>query len=234
MKRLSRLTLVFAITFAILLISPALLSESFGPFPLMKTGDVTDLLTPLILIPLYWYLYRLGPDEPVSHKETVLFLVLVALWVEGQGMHLSANSIGHLLKGAEESSAYALTYFYDERLSHYLWHLGIAGLSIALLWRQWQTPFSGEPSSLRLEALAGLIYGLAFFIVTVEAQTAPLGVLFAVLVTLFGLTRGRKQLRYQPLLAFFFVASALAVMLFAYWAIRWGGLPEFSAVGIIE
>jgi hypothetical protein len=56
-NRLSRLTLVFSITFAVLIISPAFLNRQFGPYPLMKTGDVIDLFTPLILIPLYWLLF---------------------------------------------------------------------------------------------------------------------------------------------------------------------------------
>ncbi len=55
----SRLILIFALAFAILIITPAFLSQQFAPYPLMKTGDVTDVLTPVILIPLYWLLFRL-------------------------------------------------------------------------------------------------------------------------------------------------------------------------------
>lgn len=35
-----------------------------------------------------------------------------------------------------------------------------------------------------------------------------------------------------PLLAFFFVSYLLATMLFASWAIYWGGFPQFSQVGL--
>ena len=99
MSSLSRLILIFAIVFAILIITPALLSQQFSPYPLLKTGDVTDLLTPLILIPLYWLLFRQG--KAPSTRETIVFLVFAALWTEGQGMHLGANSIGHLLENAQ-------------------------------------------------------------------------------------------------------------------------------------
>lgn len=108
MLRLSRLTLLFAFLFAVMIVSPALLSYQFGPFPLMKTGDIVDLFTPLIIIPLYWLLFQLSPDQTPGQKETIVFLVLAAAWASGQGMHLAANSIGHLLAGAESSVAYLL------------------------------------------------------------------------------------------------------------------------------
>ena len=54
MKRLSFLVLVFAILFAVFFIAPPLLSQQFSPYPLMKMGDVFDILTPLVLLPLYW------------------------------------------------------------------------------------------------------------------------------------------------------------------------------------
>lgn len=234
MNRLSRLALLFSIFFAVLLISPAFLSKQFGLYPLMKTGDIIDILTPLILIPLYWLLYQLGQDKAPSLSESVVFLVLVAFWVEGQGMHLSANSIGHLLMEMTGSDASVLTHFYDEVLSHYLWHFGVIGLSALLIFRQWQNPFIGERAALGLESLAGIIHGFTFFLIVVEARTAPLGLPFAVLVTSFGLVWGRKKLRQQPLLAFFCVTYLVATILFAGWALYWGGLPEFSKVGIID
>jgi hypothetical protein len=233
-NRLSRLTLVFSITFAVLIISPAFLNRQFGPYPLMKTGDVIDLFTPLILIPLYWLLFQVSRGKTPGLGEIIVFLVLSAFWVEGQGVHLSANSIGHLLKEMKGGDVYILTNFYDEFLSHYLWHFGLVGLSALLIYRQWQHPFVGERSGLRLESLAGFIHGFNYFVTIIEARTAPLGVPFAILVTIFTLGWGRKKLRQQPLLAFFFVAYLVAIILFAGWAVYWGGLPEFSKVGIIE
>lgn len=241
MTRLSRLVLIFSLAFTVLIISPAFLSSQFGLYDRMKTGDATDILTPIILIPLYWLLYQIDQDKTVSSIENVIFLIVVAFWVEGQGMHLSANSIGHQLKGMESSDAYKLTEFYDEVLSHYLWHLGVVGLSALLLWRQWKNPFNGE-HTLWLASIAGLVYGFTYFITITEAQTAPLGVPFAALVILFVGARGRKELRKQPLLTFFATAYVLALVLFVGWALYWQGsdcsvlLPEFSdsCVGIIE
>ncbi len=232
MQRLSRLILIFAIAYAILFISPAFLSRQFPPYPLMKWGDVTDILTPLVLIPLYWLLFRLNRDEMPAPREVIAFLVFSALWVEGQGMHLGANSIGHLMKQLKTADAYALTYFYDEILSHYLWHGGVIALSALLIWRQWQNPFANG-ASLRSFALAAFIYGTTYFITTIEAGTAPIGLPFAVVVAIIGALK-RKDIAQRPLAAFFVLAYIIATILFAGWGIYWRGLPQFSEVGIIE
>jgi hypothetical protein len=140
MNRLARLILIFAIAFAILIVSPAFLDQQFGPYPLLKIGDVTDVLTPLILIPIYWLLFQFERDKLPSAKETMVFLIAAAFWVEGQGIHLSANSIGHLAEVIPTSEIAQLTHFFDEILSHYLWHIGLVSLMILLLIRQRQHP----------------------------------------------------------------------------------------------
>jgi len=232
-SRLNRLILVFSVAFAVFFMVPPFLSSQFGPYPLIKLGDVLDLLTPLILIPLYWLLYRVGQDKKRSFAEGVAFMVLAALWVQGQSMHLAANSIGHLLREMTSSDAYVLTYFYDETLGHILWHSAVMGLSAFLLVRQWQNPFSGERPSLGLLLPAGLIHGLTFFVIVVEGGTALLGIPFAIIVILAGLIWGRDKLREQPLLLFFLISYVVAMLFFAGWGLYWGGLPQFSELGLI-
>lgn len=205
MQRLARLTLIFAILFAVFIIVPAFLSDRFTPYPLMKSGDVLDLLTPLILIPVYWLLFQIHPHRPPRPREMLVFLVFAALWIQGQGMHLVANSIGHLTPTDSSSEIEQLTYFYDEILSHYIWHLGLVGLSALLIYRQWQNPFIKQRSGLKFEITAGIIHGFNYFIDVVESATTILGVPFAAGVVLFVLIWGRKHLRQQPILAFFFV-----------------------------
>lgn len=234
MSRLNHVILIFSVAFAVFFVGPSMLSSQFGPYPLIKLGDVLDLLTPLILIPLYWLLFQVGQEKRPSLREGLVFMVLAALWVEGQGIHLVANSIGHLLRGLTGSDAYVLTYFYDETLGHILWHSGVMGLSALLLIRQWQNPLTGERSSLDLLLLAGIIHGLTFFVIVVEGGTALLGIPFAIIVILVGVVWGRDKLREQPLLLFFLVSYAVAMLFFAGWGLYWGGLPEFSALGFIE
>jgi hypothetical protein len=163
----------------------------------------------------------------------MVFMVLAALWVQGQGMHLAANSIGHLLKETTGTAAYVLTYFYDETLGHILWHSGVMGLSALLLIRQWQNPLSGERGSLGLLLPAGIIHGLTFFVIVIEGGTALLGIPFALTAILAGLVWGRTRLREQPLLLFFLVSYVVAMLFMAGWGLYWGGLPEFSELGLI-
>lgn len=110
-KRLRWLLLIFAIFHALLIIAPALLSEPFAIMPLMKQGDVLDLLTPLVLVPLYWLLLRAGSSNFPERKETILFLIFAIVWVEGHGMHLASNSIASLSKEFPGSEIALLTDF---------------------------------------------------------------------------------------------------------------------------
>jgi hypothetical protein len=167
-----------------------------------------------------------------TRGEIIAFLVFIALWVEGQGMHLSANSIGHLLDELRDTDAYTLTHFYDEVLSHYLWHIGMVALSALLVWRQMANPLANALSSLRAEWIAAAIYGFVYFIVVIEAGTVPLGLPFAVILSVVGLLR-RNDLRRQPLTAFLFGAHLVAAILFAIWFVRFGGFPQFSELGLI-
>jgi hypothetical protein len=224
---------IFSIAFLVFFVGPPFLGRPFGPYPLMKVADVLDLFTPLVLIPLYWLLFRSNGNRVISLRENVGFLVLAAFWVLGQGMHLAANSIGHLLESQVGTPVYNLTNFYDEVLSHYLWHFGVIGLSAAIIYNRWRNPFAEGRAATWAVIAAGIIYGFTYFLIIIEGATAPLGVTFAVLAVLFILVWGRKNLKQQPVLFFFLVAYLLAILFFAGWGIYWKGLPEFSKVGLL-
>jgi hypothetical protein len=115
-----------------------------------------------------------------------------------------------------------------------MWHFGIFGLSALILLRQIRNPFTEKQASSWMIILAGIIHGFTLFVIVVEAETAPLGVTYVIVVALFGLIWGWKRFRYQPLLLFFFITCLIAVLFFAGWGAYWGGLPEFSEVGIID
>ena len=231
MKQLKRLSVEFHHPPVFFFLAPALLSSQFGPYGLIKNGDVVDLLTPLVLIPLYWLLFWVGREEGPGKAEGVVFLVLAALWIEGQGLHLAANSIGHMLSEMVGTDAEKLTYFYDERLSHYMWHFGVIGLSALILWRQWRFPFEGQRSSLWLEGISGFLYGFTFFLIIVEGQTVLIGLPFAIIVTIAGLIWGRGQFRQQPLLAFFWIGYLIATVMSVAWWIYWGEFIEIFETG---
>lgn len=112
------------------------------------------------------------PPYPLMHW--------AALWVEGQGMHLSANSISNLV-GSGSSAVHDLVHFYDEVLSHYIWHLAIIGLSVLLLLRV-GVPGEGTAVHWGLIAPAAVLYGSTYFVAVIEGATVPLGLPAAALV----------------------------------------------------
>lgn len=227
--KFSRLILIFSVCFSVLLISPAFLKSDFPIFMLLRLGDVTDLATPIILLPLYWTLFQLRLNN-ASMKEISLFLIFAALLAQGQGMHLSANSIDNILT-EKTSDIYMLTHFFDEVLSHYIWFFGTIGLTSILLYRQFKNPFANQ-SKITLEVIAALFYGITNFISVIEAQLTPVGIPYSILVVFFGFMN-RKKLKQQPLLLFFFLAHLLSLILFAAWGFYFKGFPEFSSLGLI-
>jgi hypothetical protein len=228
MNRSSFLLLGFSVAFLVFFFGPAFMGGPFGAYPLMNAGSAFDLLTPLVLIPLYWLLFEAGSQRAPSRSETVVFLVLAALWVEGQGMHLAANSIAKHLKGLVGTDAAVLTSFYDERLGHYLWHGALLGLAALLLYRYWQ----GAQIELRparwAEILAGAIHGFAFAAVILEGGTVAIGAPFAVLAAVLSLVWNGRHVGRRPLQIFFLVAFTLATLLFVGWRLAWGEWIEPS------
>ncbi len=111
MKRLSTLSLIFALALAFFILAPAFLNQPFAPNPYLKIADVLDLFTPLVVIPLYYLLLYYGSSQQPGLRSTIVFLVFASLWVLGQGMHLSANTIGHWLSEVAGDQIYDVTFF---------------------------------------------------------------------------------------------------------------------------
>jgi hypothetical protein len=240
MKRISLLTLVFPFLSLVFITLLVFLRFKFPPYPLVSYQDVFDILTPLALIPVYWLLFKYAGGDPPRLAEEIVFLVFAALWVEGQGMHLSANSIDNLIDALARSQVfnikpsdiYSLTYFFDEHLGHTLWHIGMIGLAVLLVYREWRRP-AGASTTWWQAILAGIIYGFTYFCIFIEGQAVALGLPVVVIGLAFALIAGRKKLGQRPVLAFFFVVCLLAFLLFTGWGLYWGGFPQFSDVGLL-
>jgi len=240
MKRLSLLTLVFAVLSVVFFLLLIVFRIPFTLYPLMSYQDALDILTPLVLIPMYWLLFKSAASDESNRVEEIAFMVLAAIWVQGQGLHLSANSINNLAEGLAKkqviditgTSIYQLTYFFDEHLSHFMWHIGVLGLAALLIYREWRRP-AGILTVWWAAIVGGLIYGFTYFCIFLEGQTVVLGLPCAIILTLLTLIWGRRKLAQQPLLAFFFITCLVAVVLFGIWGAYWGGFPQFSDVGLI-
>jgi hypothetical protein len=197
----------------------------------MHWADIFDLFTPLVIIPLYWLLFRDSTQTARGTISTIVFLLLASLWIEGQGMHLSANSISNLL-GQGSSTVHDLVHFYDEVLSHYLWHFAIIGLSVLLLSLVKSSP-AGASVHWAFIGPAAILYGFTFFVAINEGGTVPLGLPAAILIVLWIAFSKRRIITSHNLVGFFLVGYAVALVFFLGWYLYWGGFPEFSEVGII-
>ena len=231
--RLSYLALIFAILSVGFLILLILFRTPFPAYPLMSYQDALDVLTPLVLVPLYWLLFRNSGKSQAGKPIEILFMVFAALWVMGQGMHLSANSINNLAENSAasggpdilDSQIYELVYFYDEHLSHYLWHIGVLGLAVVIIFREALDP-AGDLTIWWATILAGLLYGFTVFAITIEGQTALLGFPFAVLAALILFFLARSKLGSRPMMAFFFVSFLATSFIYLVWVLYAGGLVE--------
>jgi hypothetical protein len=239
LQSLSLLTLSFAVLTFVFILIVVFLRIAFPLYPMVSYQDVFGILTPLVFIPVYWLLFRNAGRE-TSLGQEIAFMVLAALWVQGQGIHLSTNSIDNLVEALarnhvldiKATDIYHLTYFLDERLSHYLMHTGMLGLAALLIYREWRSP-SGAATSWWAAVPAGVIYGFSYFCLFIEGQDVALGLPFALLLSLFVAIRGRQRLARQPVLAFFFITGLMALLLFAIWGLYWGGFPQFSDVKML-
>lgn len=240
MKQLSFLALLFAFLSLIFFLLLIFLRIPFPLYPLVSFQDVFDLLTPLVLIPIYWLMFKYSSGEASTGLEEIAFNVFASIWVLGQGMHLAANSIDNLAENLAgtgriditATSLYQLIYFYDEHLSHYIWHIGVLALAGLIIYREWRHP-AGSSTVWWATLVGGFVYGFTYFCIFLEGQTVPLGLPFAAFIVLLTLVWGRGRLTRHPLLAFFFLSCLIALVFLVGWGIYWGGFPQFSDVGLM-
>ena len=109
-----------------------------------------------------------------------------------------------------------MTNFFDEGLSHYLWHIGFLGLIAILTYGNWRYA-SEEQTNWWLVAPAGILYGFTCFCIILEGGTWQMGFPFLTILTLLILSRGRGKLEQKPFLSFLGLSCLLASLLFIGW-----------------
>ena len=82
-------------------------------------------------------------------------------------------------------------------------------------------------------SIAGVIYGLMLFLVVLEGETLPMGLPLLILMAALVYLRRRSLLARNPILAFFFIACALAAVVFVVWGLVWQGFPTPTDLGWI-
>lgn len=224
--------LAYSVALAAFLLIPPLLTAPVGPPRGFTLQEATDLVAPLVIVPLLWLVFDAAGG--LGRIGNVLFLVGAAAWVEAHGIHLAANAVGDAFStDAAREAFYAtipgdLDFWLDEVLSHWLWHITWVGLALLVIVAATRSRAQGDPAS-PTSGVAGVLHGATFFIVTVEGATTLLGVPAALLALGWGALASRTGSARRPVATFFLVSGIVAVAGYVVWAALNGGeLPEFS------
>ncbi len=229
--------LAYAVALAVFLLVPPFLRPPAGVPGVdgFTLQEAADLLTPILVIPLAWLaLERAGS---LGRGGILVFLVIAAVWVEAQGIHLGTNAIGDAFPDKNALHAFYATKpgildeWLDETLSHWMWHVAWVALSFLLMASATRSAWPALGGVSVTAAVAGVIHGVVFFFVTVEGVTAALGIPASVVLLAWSASASRRGLGGRPVPTFFLVASAITLAGYIGWAALNGWtLPEFSKV----
>ena len=137
----------------------------------------------------------------------------------------------------KDTELYRATYFFDEIVSHFMWHGGIFLISISLIIVTYKLPLKFlTKSNIALLAIGAAFYGFNFSVDGIEGQTVIFAFPaagFGSILALYLYLRRKREGSQNPFLLFFFIAYLVSLLLFAYWGISYSGFPQFSELGWI-
>jgi hypothetical protein len=200
----SRTLLAFAAAVFVFHHLPSLAGEA--------AGDWIDLLTPFAVIGTAAFVIGRGASTLVL----VVAVIGAVLYVDGHGIHLAANAIGH-----EELTGEAkdVTHFWDEEWGHFEWHLGwfvlIGAMCLGGVKRPWLAP------------VCAVLLGWTLFTSTVEGGTWWLELTATAVLVPWAFVAKR------PILITVASAFGLAALMIGIWALWHQGMPQFSDVGLL-
>jgi len=235
---------LFGLAFALFHILPAFL-PGFIDKPITY-GDVLDFLTPFAVIPIAFLLYfrvcqinsqRFVVSRLQRISSRILFILGIILYVDGHGLHLSANSIARLVEKANDPELFDAVYIFDEVISHSLWDVGIFLITLSLIVASYQMSYKLDSlKEFTFLSLGACLYGFTFVVNSIEGQTVafilPAAFIGLILSTALYLKEVKSEMR-NPMFLFFLVAYFLCLLLLAYWGVRYKGYPQFSELGWI-
>ena len=175
-----------------------------------RVADQVDLLTPYaVLLPAAVALWRNGSGP----RWWVAFGIGAVTYVEGHGIHLSANSIAN-------ASASPAAHLWDEVIGHYVWYAGAAVVAACLVRVLADNPTRGSIPSYALAVLVGVTHATN----SLEGGTAALG-LGVALTLVVASVRSRGRLPHVVL------AYGLATVMLVGYGLWQGGFPQPSELG---
>jgi hypothetical protein len=235
--------LILLSTFAVLIfvtafLPPILTAMIRRPNPSsMSLGEWLDLLTPILLIvTIVLLLHEVARNEANTQAifpdalPLAIMLLGAILSVSGQGIHLPANSLSHFLTGERDGTVYQLNYFYDEVLSHYLWHGGGFILVLGLALFEIQHPFAGAEYHKIWLAIPILFFSFTYSFAALEGGTVRL-ILPLSCVSALGLLllASKSQVSFGELLPiglFATISFALITIVLTVYGLHFHGFPQ--------
>jgi hypothetical protein len=182
-----------------------------------NAGDWVDLFTPFAVIGSSALVLRALRADGIP---LAVGFVAALLYVDGHGIHLAANSIGHEDLHGE---AKRVTHFWDERFGHYEALVGWLGLLTAFsLAQKERTAFAR-----RVAVATVALLGWTFFTSTVEGSTWPL-LLVALVPSAVWAGRSRRTIVVTAAASLLLAAALIGV-----WAIWQDGVPQFTEAGFL-
>ena len=176
-------------------------------------GSWIDLVTPFVVIGAAAWALRDARGIALA-----VALVAAVMYVDGHGIHLSANDVGHyqVIAGKAER----VRHFWDERFGHIEWHLGFFALLAALAMADHRR---GRPD--QRGWIAALLIGWTLFTTTVEGEDWWLTLAAAAVFAGWAFARRRATLVVSA------AATLVGAFLIGVWAVWQGGVPQFSQLG---
>lgn len=178
-------------------------------------------------------------QKPVS-KDAWLSLVLIGFLLYGHAMHLTANSINTYSTEIKDyrnlipEDSYALIYFLDEQLGHWLLYLGLFGAFSLWTW-SCELSIHGWSSLL----VCGFIFGISYGVVIIESSQVWLTPLLAILLIGSSAAAAKKRaqhflslVKHNPISQFtLMMAVGISIGTVVYFLIT-GGFVEPSKYGL--
>jgi hypothetical protein len=184
-----------------------------------RIADWIDLATPLMVVaPLLWFLWLQRPRL----RWWVVAALGSMLYVQGHGIHLSANSISNVVSSGDASQPIRDTvHLWDEVVGHYLWFGGLAIVITACA-----ASVRGRSLGVPRVALVagGAACGLTWATNALEGGTAIASLAAGVIAVVPALRRDRGL---APALA---AGGAAAAIVLVSYAIQHAGFPQPSSL----
>lgn len=207
----------------------------------MRIVDFIDLLVmaPFFLV-MTLAIHSVIYSEKPTNRNAWLSLAFIGMLLYGHAMHTTANSINTYSTEIKDyrsilpDDTYALIYFLDEQLGHWLLYAGLFGL--LGLWT-WSCNISISRWSSLLAC--GLLFGISYGVVLIESSQIWLAPIFVILLISSSLLAARKQakrfvffVKTNPMAQFSIMTSVGIIVGMSVYFLATGGFIEPSKYGL--